>query len=207
MPCYRCHIRQTDPARGASPWSRAVIGGDQVLICPDCQREPNWRQAFDNCAACGSTHLTKALGLVVCRDCGTRADPAREAAGPRDPVRPGLACPGTAHADPSNEAVRDEAGTGRSIMTGTAGTVGVSGTADALVPGLLASAIPSPAGEPEADLAGHGQPGAAPAGAEPGLPAGSDLTADVEAALARMFGRGPGGTSTAARRPREAGDR
>ena len=58
--------------------------------------------------------LTKALGLVVCRDCGTRADPARQAAGLMGPVRPGLARPGTARSDPSNEAVRDESGTGRS---------------------------------------------------------------------------------------------
>ncbi|MDT3438023.1 MULTISPECIES: hypothetical protein [unclassified Pseudofrankia] len=204
MPCYRCHIRQTDPARGASPWSRAVIGGDQVLICPDCQREPNWRQAFDNCAACGSTRLTKALGLVVCRDCGIRADPARPAAGPT-----GAARPGAAPSNSSNGAVRDGAGTGTAGtpgMTGTvgaAGMAGVSGAAGAPVLGLPAGAIPSPAGEPEPDQVGDGQLG----GIEPSPPAGSDLAADVEAALARVFGRGPGQTATADRRPREAGDR
>jgi len=29
MPCYRCGTRQTDPARGHSPWQRGVRG-DQV---------------------------------------------------------------------------------------------------------------------------------------------------------------------------------
>jgi len=77
MPCYRCHARQTDPVRGTSPWNRGVVAGEQVLVCPDCQRAPDWRRSLDSCARCGSTHLTKALGLVVCRDCGTRSETGR----------------------------------------------------------------------------------------------------------------------------------
>lgn len=78
MPCYRCDARQTDPARGASPWGRGVVGGEQVLVCPDCQRDPTWRRALDQCVSCGSTRLAKALGLVVCRACGTRTEPHRD---------------------------------------------------------------------------------------------------------------------------------
>ncbi|MBL7493956.1 hypothetical protein I6A60_31075 [Frankia sp. AgB1.9] len=76
MPCYRCDTRQTDPVRGTSPWARGVVGGEQVLVCPDCQRDPDWRRPLNRCAGCGSAHLSKALGLVVCRDCGSRTDPA-----------------------------------------------------------------------------------------------------------------------------------
>lgn len=71
MPCYRCSVRQTDPVRGASPWKRGVVGGEQVLICPACQAaEPDWAAALDTCGACGSTALVKQLGVVRCRSCG-----------------------------------------------------------------------------------------------------------------------------------------
>jgi hypothetical protein len=76
MPCFRCRIRQTDPERGASPWRRAVVDGEQVLVCPACQRRPDWVSGLDRCAGCGSVRLVKALGAVLCRDCGSRAEPA-----------------------------------------------------------------------------------------------------------------------------------
>jgi ribosomal protein L37AE/L43A len=59
-----------DPARGPSPWKRIVTSGEQVLVCPDCQRRPDWDADADRCSACGSTALAKALGNVRCRGCG-----------------------------------------------------------------------------------------------------------------------------------------
>ncbi len=71
MPCELCGKRQTDPAKGASPWARLVTGGRQVLLCPDCQAaDPTWRARSDRCPACGSTRLSVMLGSVVCRACG-----------------------------------------------------------------------------------------------------------------------------------------
>lgn len=71
MPCYCCAARQTDPVRGASPWKRGVVGGEQVLVCPDCQAaDPDWTAALDACESCGSTVLVKRLGLVLCQSCG-----------------------------------------------------------------------------------------------------------------------------------------
>ena len=71
MPCVECGKRQTDPAKGASAWARLVTGGEQVLLCPDCQQaDPAWRTRSDRCPACGSTRLSKMLGSAVCRACG-----------------------------------------------------------------------------------------------------------------------------------------
>ena len=70
MPCYRCGARQTDPARGASPWKRGVRADRQVLVCPGCQAVHDWTAALDRCAACGSAVLVCRLGEVECRDCG-----------------------------------------------------------------------------------------------------------------------------------------
>jgi hypothetical protein len=75
VPCFQCDARQTDPVRGASPWSRAVAGGEQVLVCPDCQADGAWRTHVDRCGGCGSVRLAKALGLTRCRDCGEHAAP------------------------------------------------------------------------------------------------------------------------------------
>ncbi|MGH8825668.1 MAG: hypothetical protein ACRDVN_14525 [Jiangellaceae bacterium] len=94
MPCYRCGARQTDPARGASPWRRGVRDADQVLVCPDCQRTSDWTADLDRCPACGSTALVRRLGRTVCRDCeasrdaGLEADPAAVGASVVDPVAP-----------------------------------------------------------------------------------------------------------------------
>src|SRR4051794_24089549 len=70
MPCYRCGARQSDPARGPSPWKRGVRGGAQVLVCPDCQRGRDWAAELDACDRCGSTALARALGITSCRGCG-----------------------------------------------------------------------------------------------------------------------------------------
>ena len=69
MPCLLCGTRQTDPVRGASPWKRGVKGGEQVLVCPDCQTHNDWAAALDRCPSCGSTSLSKTLGEVVCKAC------------------------------------------------------------------------------------------------------------------------------------------
>src|SRR5512142_915559 len=75
MPCWQCARRQTDPARGPSPWRRGVLGGEQVLVCPDCSSEPDWDANLDACARCGSRRLVKALGEVSCRACGAAGEP------------------------------------------------------------------------------------------------------------------------------------
>ncbi|MDA8436269.1 MAG: hypothetical protein M0Z98_09825 [Actinomycetales bacterium] len=81
MGCHRCRRRQVDPESGPSTWRRAVVGGDQVLICPDCQVE-GWTDGLDRCRTCGSTVLVKQLGEVVCRACGATD---ATAGGTRDP--------------------------------------------------------------------------------------------------------------------------
>jgi hypothetical protein len=70
VPCHRCGARQSDPERGASAWKRGVRSGEQVLVCPECQRGSDWTVAFDSCPGCGSTALVRALGETSCRDCG-----------------------------------------------------------------------------------------------------------------------------------------
>jgi hypothetical protein len=73
MPCYRCGTRQTDPARGHSPWQRGVRGAQQVLVCPDCQGAHDWTADLDRCGQCGSVRLVRRLGEVECRECGSVA--------------------------------------------------------------------------------------------------------------------------------------
>ncbi len=74
MGCYVCGTRQTDPARGASPWQRGVAHGVQVLGCPACQASGAWAAVLDVCASCGSTALLRRLGETVCRSCGHSGD-------------------------------------------------------------------------------------------------------------------------------------
>ena len=76
MPCYRCGTRQTDPARGHSPWQRGVRGDQQVLVCPGCQGAHDWTADLDHCSRCGSARLVRRLGEVECRDCGYVVAPA-----------------------------------------------------------------------------------------------------------------------------------
>jgi hypothetical protein len=70
MPCYRCGVRQVDPGRGPSPWKRGVRSAEQVLVCPECQRDGTWLADLDTCSECGSTMLVRRLGETVCRGCG-----------------------------------------------------------------------------------------------------------------------------------------
>jgi hypothetical protein len=75
MGCHTCGRRQVDPESGPSTWRRAVVAGEQVLVCPDCQVE-GWTDRLDRCAACGSTVLVKRLGEVGCRTCGATGETA-----------------------------------------------------------------------------------------------------------------------------------
>lgn len=71
MPCYRCGRIQTDPVKGASPWARGVVGDEQILICPECQREhPSWTDELRRCPRCAGTRLSIVMGSFVCRGCG-----------------------------------------------------------------------------------------------------------------------------------------
>ncbi|MGH2750981.1 MAG: hypothetical protein ACRDK3_08935 [Actinomycetota bacterium] len=70
MPCYRCGRIQTDPAKGAAPWGRGVVEGEQILICPECQSaRRDWTADLDSCPRCKSTRLSVVMGSVVCRSC------------------------------------------------------------------------------------------------------------------------------------------
>jgi hypothetical protein len=69
--CALCGRPTYDPDKKERPWSRAVSGGSQVLICPVCQSErSDWRDGLDRCDRCGSIRLSVMLGEVVCRQCG-----------------------------------------------------------------------------------------------------------------------------------------
>ncbi|MGZ4119521.1 MAG: hypothetical protein ACXVQY_06425 [Actinomycetota bacterium] len=72
MPCFRCGRVQEDPPQGKpSPWARAVVSGEQVLVCPVCQREhPDWRDVAERCPRCGCDKITLKLGYRVCPKCG-----------------------------------------------------------------------------------------------------------------------------------------
>jgi hypothetical protein len=69
VPCYRCGARPVDPVRGPSAWKRGVRDDAQVLVCPDCQREPDWQSHLASCPLCGSTALVRSLGEIHCRGC------------------------------------------------------------------------------------------------------------------------------------------
>jgi len=73
MGCHTCGRRQVDPDSGPSTWRRAVVAGEQVLVCPDCQVD-GWADGLDRCSACGSTVLVKRLGEVACRTCGATGE-------------------------------------------------------------------------------------------------------------------------------------
>ena len=85
MPCHRCGARQTDPVKGASPWRRGVRAGEQVLVCPNCQRGREWTADLAHCARCGSARLVRMLGSTQCKDCGAedqvRSEPGAGAEG------------------------------------------------------------------------------------------------------------------------------
>jgi hypothetical protein len=85
MPCYHCGMRQVDPDRGESPWTRGVLHDHQILVCPACHAERDWTAELDRCGRCASAHLVRRLDEVECRDCGlirlTGTDYAAEADG------------------------------------------------------------------------------------------------------------------------------
>ena len=85
MGCYVCGTRQTDPARGASPWQRGVVHGEQVLGCPSCQRSGAWTRVLDTCESCGSTALVRRLGETACRACGHVGDSLPSSGDPAPP--------------------------------------------------------------------------------------------------------------------------
>jgi len=68
----RCGRVQEDPPQGKpSPWARAVVSGEQVLMCPSCQSEqPDWLDAAERCPNCGYNKLSLKLGFRVCSKCG-----------------------------------------------------------------------------------------------------------------------------------------
>jgi hypothetical protein len=68
----RCGRVQEDPPQGKpSPWARAVVSGEQVLMCPSCQSEqPDWLNAAERCPNCGYNKLSLKLGFRVCPKCG-----------------------------------------------------------------------------------------------------------------------------------------
>ncbi|MEX0873610.1 MAG: hypothetical protein WD646_11090 [Actinomycetota bacterium] len=69
--CFLCGTQATDPKKGPSRWTRAVIDGEQILVCPNCQeRHPDWIKRAECCPECGSKRLMKSLGDRVCRACG-----------------------------------------------------------------------------------------------------------------------------------------
>jgi len=92
MGCLRCGRRQVDPDSGPSTWRRAVVAGEQVLVCPDCQVE-GWTDGLDRCCACGSTALVKRLGEVSCRACGASGE---AVTGPAADERPTASTAGSA---------------------------------------------------------------------------------------------------------------
>lgn len=69
--CHFCQTEATDPGSSPSPWRRAVIANEQVLVCPDCQKShPEWIDQAESCPVCASKRLYKSVGDKVCRTCG-----------------------------------------------------------------------------------------------------------------------------------------
>jgi uncharacterized Zn ribbon protein len=69
--CFICKTEAVDPEAGDSPWRRAVVSDEQILVCPSCQRaHPEWIERAQECPICGSKRLYKSIGEKVCRACG-----------------------------------------------------------------------------------------------------------------------------------------
>ena len=69
--CALCGRPTYDPDKRERPWARAVAGGEQVLVCPQCQADrTDWAASLDRCQQCGAIRLSAMLGEVVCRACG-----------------------------------------------------------------------------------------------------------------------------------------
>ncbi|MBI1376832.1 MAG: hypothetical protein GC157_05020 [Frankiales bacterium] len=145
---------------GPSDWRRAVVHGAQVLVCPDCQT-PGWTDGLDRCASCGSTALSKRLGVVVCRACG------HEDAGAPTPA-PAEPAPAAGGTGPETGVAPD--GPGRQGHLSEAGGSSAPGSG---------SRRSTPAG-----------PQRAAGGPDPDDPARAALAAEVAAAVDRVLGRG-----------------
>jgi hypothetical protein len=91
MPCHRCGARQDDPVRGPSLWKRGVVAGEQVLVCPSCQRNDDWRDELVRCPSCAGVRLSKTLGTLRCGDCGWAAESSGAAPASGGSVDAGLA--------------------------------------------------------------------------------------------------------------------
>ena len=65
--CHGCDLLATDPGKGPSTWTRAVLDRRQILLCPDCRAA--WIERVDRCPSCDSPKLHRALGDTVCRAC------------------------------------------------------------------------------------------------------------------------------------------
>ncbi|TCJ35702.1 hypothetical protein E0504_27205 [Parafrankia sp. BMG5.11] len=180
MPCFRCSTRQTDPVRGASPWQRAVVGGEQVLVCPTCRPSPEWEKILDRCDRCASTHLAKALGTVFCRACGARKSSEQQPAGRSPAPEPPSSAREPFSATPGLSSLIPEPSRTASDVPET--------TTGALRPPAAGSArgVPAATDTPNASAGRHG---GEPAVEGPERALSGDLAADVDAALTRMFGR------------------
>jgi hypothetical protein len=110
MPCHRCGARQTDPVKGASPWRRGVRAGEQVLVCPDCQRDRDWTADLAHCSECGSARLVRMLGNTQCKDCG-----AQDSVTPEPPVSADTQV--TASEDAAADAAADRSRTGANSLS------------------------------------------------------------------------------------------
>lgn len=164
MGCLRCGRRQVDPVSGPSDWRRAVVHGAQVLVCPDCQT-PGWTDGLDRCASCGSTALSKRLGVVVCRACG------HEDAGAPTP-EPGERAPASGGPGRAAEGAPDDTTRRRGHPSGADDASG-------------------PDGAPASGGTETGRSQVAPGGSEPDDDeARAALAAEVAAAVDRVLGRG-----------------
>ncbi|HVF20981.1 MAG TPA: hypothetical protein VNA14_12185 [Mycobacteriales bacterium] len=73
--------------------------GEQILVCPDCQRVHDWVSDLDTCAACASTRLVRTLGETRCLACGAVGE---AAGGPLSPAEaPAQPAPGALAEDVS----------------------------------------------------------------------------------------------------------
>jgi ribosomal protein L37E len=79
--CMLCGRPTYDRSKKERPWSRGVVAGKQVLVCPICQVErEDWTASLDRCPRCGSTRLSVMLGEIVCRQCGFESGQEQEPA-------------------------------------------------------------------------------------------------------------------------------
>jgi hypothetical protein len=121
MGCHVCGRRQVDPESGPSAWRRAVVAGEQVLVCPECQVD-GWTDGLDRCRACGSTALVKRLGEVSCRGCGAAGERAWSSSAVIAPVLPAVSGRGGGGTSREQLAADVEAALERVLRGGASGS-------------------------------------------------------------------------------------